>query len=277
MKKLLLALICLSLIACGGETGTIRISWSTPDTLKTPESIKYDPVREFIYVSNINGNPTEKDNNGFISRLSLSGEILDLKWVEGLSAPKGMDIRDGRLYVTDIDKLVEIDLDKGEIVSRYDAEGAEFLNDVAAGSSGIIFVSDMSADIIYIFDGEKMEQWLWEDLEHPNGLFFEDGMLYVGCSGLIRVIDVTNGRTVEEIETGFSIDGLVPDGKGGFIASDWQGKTVRVGRDSEQAVLLDTSSSGVNSADIEYIVDKKLLIIPTFRDNRAVAYSLAGK
>ncbi len=278
MKKMMLAAVCLSLAACGGQTGTLESEWSTPDTLKTPESIKFDPDRGHIYVSNINGKSTDKDNNGFISRLSLDGEIIDLKWIEGLSAPKGMAIVGNRLYVTDINQLVEADLEKGEITRRYDAEGSEFLNDAAADDSGNVYVSDMSADIIYKLEKGVMTAWLREDwLDHPNGLFFSDGRLYIGCSGFIRAVDTATGETAETIDTGFSIDGLVPDGKGGFIASDWSGKTVRIDREGNQEVILDTSSEGVNSADIEYIAQMSLLIIPTFGDNRAVAYKLGDK
>ena len=278
MKRIMLALVCLSLAACGGQTGALEPEWSTPNTLKTPESIKYDPERGHIYVSNINGNPTAEDNNGFISRLSPDGEIIDLKWIEGLSAPKGMAIVGNRLYVTDIYQLAEIDLDRGEITGRYDAEGSEFLNDVAADDSGSVYVSDMSADIIYKLEEGVMKIWLREDwLERPNGLTFGDGKLYIGGAGFIRAVDISTGTSVETIDIGFSIDGLVHDGEGGFIASDWQGKTVRIGREGNQQVILDTSREGINSADIEYIAEKSLLIIPTFGDNRAVAYKLGNK
>ena len=39
-------------------------------------------------------------------------------------------------------------------------------------------------------------------------------------------------------------------------------------------VLIDTTSSKINSADLEYIKTKKLLLIPTFFDNRVVAYEV---
>jgi len=278
VKRIMLAVVCLSLVGCGGQTGALEPEWSTPNTLKTPESVKYDPERGHIYVSNINGNPTEEDNNGFISRLSPDGEIIDLKWIEGLSAPKGMAIVGDRLYVTDIFQLAEIDLEKGEITARYDAEGARFLNDVAADDSGVVYVSDMSADIIYKLEKGVMNIWLREDwLKRPNGIAFGGGKLYIGGAGFIRAVDVATRKSVETIDAGFSIDGLVFDGRGGFIASDWQGKTVRIDREGSQQVILDTSPEGVNSADIEYIAEKSLLIIPTFGDNRAVAYKLGNK
>jgi hypothetical protein len=95
--------------------------WETTG-LKTPESALPDPAGSFAYVSNIDGNTTEKDGNGFISKVSLDdGKILDLKWAKGLDAPKGMALANGRLYAADIDQLVEIDAGNDEIVARYDA------------------------------------------------------------------------------------------------------------------------------------------------------------
>jgi len=101
--------------------------------LKTPESALPDPTATFAYVSNINGKPLDKDGNGFISKVSLKdGKVLALEWAKGLDAPKGLALANGRLYVSDIDKLVEIDPESGKILARYDAPGSVFLNDVTA-------------------------------------------------------------------------------------------------------------------------------------------------
>src|SRR4051812_31502782 len=35
--------------------------------LKTPESVRYDPELDLFYISNINGNPSQHDGNGFIA------------------------------------------------------------------------------------------------------------------------------------------------------------------------------------------------------------------
>jgi len=53
--------------------------WETKKVPKTPESVLYDQIRDQIYVSNINGKPTEKDGNGFISLLDREGNIKNLK------------------------------------------------------------------------------------------------------------------------------------------------------------------------------------------------------
>src|SRR6266496_3574553 len=37
------------------------------DGMKAPESVRYDPELDVFYVSNINGNPSQHDGNGFIA------------------------------------------------------------------------------------------------------------------------------------------------------------------------------------------------------------------
>src|SRR6478752_3014195 len=35
--------------------------------LETPESVRYDPELDAFFISNINGNPSQHDNNGYIA------------------------------------------------------------------------------------------------------------------------------------------------------------------------------------------------------------------
>ncbi|HEY6853125.1 MAG TPA: hypothetical protein VI139_02675, partial [Gemmatimonadales bacterium] len=51
---------------------------ATVDSLQTPESVLWDAAADVYFVSNINGNPSVKDNNGFISRVKPNGAIDSL-------------------------------------------------------------------------------------------------------------------------------------------------------------------------------------------------------
>src|SRR5690606_23876579 len=90
--------------------------WTTDTLLTTNESVIYDKKRNILYVSNIAGKPDSLDGNGFISKVDLMGKITDTMWVEGLDAPKGMGIIEDTLYVTDIDDVVKINIETGEIL-----------------------------------------------------------------------------------------------------------------------------------------------------------------
>ncbi len=111
-QPLILHLFMLFLIFLGmGFKSNVKMTeaWFTSGDLKVSESVMYYKANDVLYVANINGKPTEKNNMGFISKVSLDGKIDTLKWVSGMNAPKGMGINGNMLYVTDIDRIHAID------------------------------------------------------------------------------------------------------------------------------------------------------------------------
>ena len=104
MMNRLIYLITLCAL-CTAANAQLSQSWITEAKLEVPESVKYYEEGQCIFVSNIVGSPANKDGVGFISKLSLKGEVMHLKWIEGLDAPKGMAINDGILYVSNINEL----------------------------------------------------------------------------------------------------------------------------------------------------------------------------
>lgn len=250
--------------------------WETPEDLQVPESVLFDSHDGIVYVANIDGDPTGKDGNGFISVLDTSGNIKQLKWVKGLNAPKGMGIYSGKLYVTDIDQLIEIDVAKGEVVNKYDAPEAKFLNDISIDGNGVVYVSDMRDNKIYALKDGEFDVWkaLTGEFERPNGLFAEREFLLAGLKDRVIKIDYTSKKAETYIENTGSIDGLVPYGNDHYLISDWQGRTHLIAPGKDKVKLTDTTSEEVNAADIDYIMDKQLLLIPTFFANTVVAYKV---
>lgn len=249
--------------------------WSTADILTTSESVCYNPDGPFFYVSCINGNPLEKDDNGFIAIVDLTGEIITQKWATGLNAPKGMGILNNSLYVTDIDRLVEISLETGKITRTYPVEGAKFLNDIAVSKNGNVFFSDMSTNKIHKLEKGIVSTWLEdESLVNPNGLYCEEKELLIGTKNGIYSVRYDDKRIWHLIADTGGIDGLEADGNGNYLISDWMGKVQLVSAENEPLVLFNTSENGINAADIEYVMDKNLLLVPTFGDNRVTAYRI---
>ncbi len=274
MKTNLLAFIMIFLGAGMLNAQELEQVWeSSDDVLKTPESVIYDEERDVIFVANINGNPSEKDGNGFISILNTNGTLKELKWVVGLDAPKGMDIYKGKLYVTDIDKLVEIDIDKKEVVQTYNAPDAIFLNDVAACQNGMIFVSDTRTIKIHVLQDGKLKDWMeGEPLQRPNGLFTEKGQLYIGDRNIYKV-DIKSKEMTKVVEDAAGVDGLEKTNDGDFIFSNWQGR-IWINRNGKNIKLLDTADQEINTADLDFASKLNLLLVPTFYDNRIVAYKI---
>ena len=247
--------------------------WETDKVLKTPESVCYDPEKEMLYVANIHGKPSEKDGNGFISTLSLSGEILELKWADSLNAPKGMGISEGFLYVTDISRVAKIDRENGRVVRYFEAEGAKFLNDITVGNDGMIYISDMSTNKIHKISGEEITVFIDKGhFKNVNGLYFANDTLFAGQKNCIKAVNPETGDEKDYIMNTGSIDGLEAAGNEFFLFSDWTGHVYIASAQHEKKLLLDTSADKINAADIEFIQGKNLLLVPTFFDNRVMAY-----
>ncbi len=277
MKKIILIVqvFLLAHLALAQNNNFVKEIWKTEQKLQIPESVLYYPTDNILFVSNIAGNPTDKDNTGFISKLDIQGNILDLKWVEGISAPKGMAINNGKLYVSNIDELVEIDIAKAKISKRYKAPGATFLNDVAVNRYGTVFVSDMGQNTIWYLHGNKFGIWLAsDDLKKPNGLYAEQNHLLIGNKDYILKVHYKSKQAEYYIKNTGSIDGLVPTGTGAYLISDWVGNVYKVAAGKEKLKIFSTGNKNINAADIEYIQAKKILLIPTFFDNRVAAYEL---
>ncbi len=260
-----------TLVVEDAKTPTLTMVWETPETLTTCESVLYDDSSGKIYVSNIEGGPNEKDGKGSISIIDKEGNIVEQDWVTGLNAPKGMAISSGKLYVTDIDQLVEIDLETAEISNTYPVAGAEFLNDVAAFDSKIYF-TDMNKGLIHVLDA-GMVSTLSEGNASINGVELDqDGKLFgLDASGLKMINSDGSSSIINSTVTGG--DGLITLGEGNFVASRWAGEIYFISGEGE-TLLLDTRDAGSNTADIGFIPEENLILVPTFMKNKVVAYKL---
>lgn len=251
--------------------------WASDTLLKTPESVIFDQKRGVIYVSNVNMNPWEKDNNGFISRLSEGGEIMDLEWISGMSGPKGMAIVNDMLFVADLDELVLIDLENGKISSKIQVEGASGLNDITPGNDNDLYISDSNAGKIFRYADGKVSVFHDDAPGRPNGLLMDQGKLLTAFSQTSEFLSydpVSLEKTV--IATGIGAgDGVTPTNNAGvYLVSDWNGEIFVIGTDGFKQSVLDTKEQKKNTADIWFIPEKSLVLVPTFFDNRVVAYTL---
>ena len=271
------------------ETSTIELEkpqfslteiWATDTLMTTCESVLYDDAREVLYVSNINGNPDEKNGKGFISKLSLEGEILTQQWITGINAPKGLGIFENLLYITDIDELVIIDIEKEVIYKKIPVEGAVFLNDIDIDSKGVVYISDSGTGKIHKYENESISDWITEGLMSPNGIFIEKDRILITSSGSadLKIIDPETTETkIVTTEIGHG-DGVEFTGMEGFyLTSDWSGEIFLIYPDYSKESLLNTKEQKKNTADIGYNLKEMIVYVPTFFDNRVVAYQLQEK
>ncbi len=255
---------------------SVTKSWETDADFLCPESAAYDARREVVYVSNydVYGKASAAQ---FVSKLALDGTVIEREAIAGLVRPTGMAISGDRLFVVERNGLAEIDLDSKEIIARHALPPGGLLNDVAMSADGTLYVSDSGKSIVYRrVPGGEFEEWLTAPaVSQPNGLLALDGKLLVGCTGdnALTSVDLATKSlaVVARFEPG-AIDGIKTGTKGDLFVSHAEGRIYRVGADGRVTRILDTTGPGQYTADFDYIPEKDLLIVPTFVNNKVVAY-----
>lgn len=277
MKKISL-LLFVGLIPVIVFSQKITKVWESDSLFFKPESALYDSSKKIIYISNINGEYLAKDGNGFISRIKTNGEIETLKWIDGLDNPQGMGLYKNKLYVADINRVVQINTNTAKIEKIYKVDSAKFFNDIASDTNGDIYVSDCFDNKIYKISNEKIKVWLESDfLSKPNGLLCtKNDVLVLNMKNQTAFAINKLTKKSQEIFNGIdNLDGIVSDGENGYIVSGaWQGQLFHIDSNGSKTLIIDLGKEKIITADIEYIANENLLIVPTL-DKTVIGYQLA--
>lgn len=252
---------------------SLSLAWESEASLPTNESVLYNPNSESLFVSCINGKPTDIDTNGYIAVLDLEGNIVDRVWAGGFNAPKGMAISQGRLFFSDINRIVSVNL--ANPADRYYVEvpGSRFLNDLTPGLNGVYF-SDMATGHLYYLEAQVVHT-INEDLPNLNGLAFHNDFLYALSKNGLQKLSV-GGEVLETINADLSGgDGLIVLDEQRFIMSRWQGEVWYV-ENGQAKQLLDSKEEEIQTADIGFNPNTKTLYVPRFFANKVSAYKVNG-
>ena len=254
--------------------------------LSNPESVLFDATDNILYVSNVGGDAAEprtaKASSARLSRTARSSTSN--------GSPASTHRRAWRRSATSSTSptsisLVAIDTKTGAIAKRYPAAGAKFLNDVTADERGRIFVSDMVTNQIWLLDGDQFAVWL-EDakLENPNGLKVAGDKLIVASWGAMKpdwstevpghllAVDLASKEISDlgDPKPVGNLDGLEPDGAGGWYLTDWvAGGLLHAEPDGRAGQLLDLPPG---SADIGIMPAGNLVLVPMMNEGDVVAY-----
>ncbi len=192
------AMLFIGLTACnGGEQGWtdtapetltwLRVQGADASVMRIegfagPESVRYDPVQDVWFVGNFDGDGDERDGNGFVSRVSAAtGSIEALRFAVGteatpLHAARGTFITGDTLWVADIDGVHGFDRVTGAHHTFVDVSAFEpgFLNDIAQGADGALYVTDTGRSAVYRIAGRSVtEAVVDERLGGPNGITWD--------------------------------------------------------------------------------------------------------
>jgi hypothetical protein len=149
---------------------------------------------------------------------------------------------------------------------------------VTPGPDGSVLISDSNGDKIFQYREGKITTFIDEVPGAPNGLHMDDGKLFVAFASASE-FGYYDLATLEKhvIATGIGGgDGVTPTNESDkFLVSDWNGEIFLIGIDGTIQSLLQTKVQNINSADIYFSKEKSLVLVPTFFDNRIVAYRIS--
>jgi sugar lactone lactonase YvrE len=265
---------------------------------QTPEAVRYDADLDIYFVSNINGFPSAPDGNGFISRLGPDGALLDTAFIRGgvngvvLNAPKGMTVVGDTLWVTDIDAVRGFNKRTGAPVASVDfaAQGAQFLNDIATGPDGALYVTDSGLridssgmthpgpDRVFRLGPDRTMTTAaqGDTLGGPNGITWDPvaGRFLIVPLAAGSVFGWAPGDSLPAvITTGPGVyDGVERLADGRFLISSWADSSVYT-LDSTAALV--RYIVGVPSpADIGLDTRRNRVAIPIFTENRVEIWDI---
>jgi len=262
-------LLAVFLLALPSPASALKvISEKSVPGFKFPESCAYDPTADVIYVGSFGGTelkPGEKDGNGYISKVSLDGKMLEEHFLPmagtTMKKPKGIWVAGSRLWVTDIDG-VWVFHTKTKTGKKLTIPGAQFANDVAI-IGDTLYISDNRGDAIFTVTPADFLTLQDKDAKvataanhkgvNPNGIYpARDGsLLIVGMSDNEKrgIWSMKPGQQPAAISKQIGrLDGLYQMNDGTLLVTDWE--TGSVFTWSEKAGMSTIASGFKGPADL---------------------------
>lgn len=184
------------------------------------------PYNNGILVANFGTealNPLNTEGKGYILFVKDGKSEVVVPADGNLSAPKGMFLRDGYLYICDVNKVVVYNISKKgtKPVTIQFPEGNLFVNDLVADKN-YLYASVTNTDKIFRIDisnpaapGKPQE---WATVAGPNGLLMVDGEMYVASypangvtkdvNVVYRIKNLSNPSPEKFIEVSGQYDGI---------------------------------------------------------------------
>jgi len=193
-----------------------------------PGAVIHDGLADVYLVSNGGRDKGGIGTEGFVSRVSPEGRILELRWIDGdlpgvtLHSPAGMTLVEDTLFVADGKCVRRFERVSGTPLRDLCLEEAHALRDVTATPRGDLFFSDGGSDG---FNGGLY--LLRQTADVPQTVTLRDGTVMAGAEA---------GRPW----------GLFADRRGLYVATHGSGELYRITPEGEQLQMLFPSDAGLS-------------------------------
>jgi hypothetical protein len=297
--RLLTGALVLATTACAENVPTTASSVEAPAPIVVsggfalPESVVHDAAADVYLVSNMGtgANPLALDGDGFISRISPDGTVIDWRWIDGadagvtLHAPFGLLIDGDVLYAVDRDALRAFDRVTGAPLGvvhafpytmPFTTGSVGMLNDVCLGQHGALYVTDTGltlnasgefvptgTDAVYrIADGSATAVASGDETLGPNGCYTLGASVAWTTFKSNRVLRSNPSGMIDEV-------GVLPTGQidsaarvGGYLyLSSWESSAVyrmSLGGAGAEVVWTDLPTPG----DLGFDALRQRLLVP---------------
>ena len=197
----------------------ILISSQVFSQYSSPESITYDTVSNRYFISNTSSSKIlQRDRQGVVTDFVKVGGSIH-----------GVTVHNNRVYVCNGTRIRGYDLTTALEVFNVVITGSAFLNDLAAGANGILYVTDFNGRRIYKLNTITQEFWIYvaNTTNTPNGIYVDAprNRLLICCwggSAPIRSVNLTDSSITTVMNTSYSnCDGISLDKFDNVYVSTW--------------------------------------------------------
>ena len=304
MKRSIAALFAgaLFLTACGnqdsafnnnvGDSITIAEERVQTTLLKNNEStLPYDGG---ILISNFgadNFNPLNQEGKGFIAYYK-NDSIMNYIPADGnLSAPKGMQVVNGYLFVSDVGKVVAYKLGDTTVkpINIPFPRNENFVNDIASDGT-TLYVSVVNTGNVYRIDASDVNRYnsltpiKYTNVPGANGLLVHNGKLYIASyppdgatteANVVYVVDKMNDPKPEKfITTPGQYDGLAISGDGNTLyVTNWDPVAVQaINMATKEITKVELENPIESAADLS--IDGDWMYIPDLVGSKLIIRAL---